>query len=745
MTSRKPLSRYFVLIFALFLAAVLTNLSSAQEDETPAPRDAQSLAERFLGYDGAPLTSPLTPIYNVGDTTEFWVGKTGSETPVRVEATLAAAAPAAYIWVEEGLTVANPQALQQFAAQFSQRSLIYRVRSNYREAPFLPGIGTITDVNDLLPMPDVDNDQHLYILFASDLHNESEVFFSPLDSLPVELAPYSNQHEMLYVNTSAFTDTPLSDPFYGALVTRGIYRWVMNTNFPHQPNWLTEALNWTVLFIIEQADIPSETITAYLQAPDTPLLWEASIVPPLIGGQQLFFAYFQQRYGPDAFIDLFMQSGSGIAPLDTALAEHSILDPATGALVTGRDAYADFVMTDALNFPFGDGRYVQNLIRLPEGQVSASSAISPPLEINGLTVNQFGAQVLTYAAEEAETLEVTFDGDSTIPRLHMSIDRDPTDSYYWSGQGDDQNPTLTRAIDLTGVNSATLNFDAWYNLAPGWNYGYISASTDNGATWQALPATHSTSDNLYGVAYGVGFTGLSTTEEQRPFPSLGVVMSADGITILDVSADGAAAAAGVQPNDVIIGYDNHQWERIPNILSFLSNFAPGDTLHLFIQRGDEQIDIPVLLAAHPTRIALPTPKWLPQTVDLTPYAGQQILLRFETVTLPGREDQGFAIDNLAIPEIDWTDDAESNTPDWALNGWTQIDNILPQQWLVQAATTGTETTIPRVRRLLDVGDNESTGTWRFTLGAGETLVLTVSGINDDTAERATFSLNMTNG
>jgi hypothetical protein len=79
-----------------------------------------------------------------------------------------------------------------------------------------------------------------------------------------------------------------------------------------------------------------------------------------------------------------------------------------------------------------------------------------------------------------------------------------------------------------------------------------------------------------------------------------------------------------------------------------------------------------------------------------------------------------------------------------MDGWQQIDNQLRQQWLVQAVTGGTDTILARVQRLLDAEDTDSTVTKRFTLGTGETLVLAVSGVNDDTIERATFNLALQN-
>ena len=48
---------------------------------------------------------------------------------------------------------------------------------------------------------------------------------------------------------------------------------------------------------------------------------------------------------------------------------------------------------------------------------------------------------------------------------------------------------------------------------------------------------------------------------------------------------------------------------------------------------------------------------------------RRILLRFEAVTLPGHEDQGFAIDNIAIPAINFSDDAEGTLNGWTVYGW----------------------------------------------------------------------------
>ncbi|MCL6450182.1 MAG: immune inhibitor A [Acetobacteraceae bacterium] len=79
---------------------------------------------------------------------------------------------------------------------------------------------------------------------------------------------------------------------------------------------------------------------------------------------------------------------------------------------------------------------------------------------------------------------------------------------WWSGKGDLLNNTLTRAIDLTGLSSATLNIWAWYDIEEDWDYGYVEVSAD-GQSWMTLPSTITTNTNPNGNNDGNGITGRS--------------------------------------------------------------------------------------------------------------------------------------------------------------------------------------------------------------------------------------------
>jgi immune inhibitor A len=73
--------------------------------------------------------------------------------------------------------------------------------------------------------------------------------------------------------------------------------------------------------------------------------------------------------------------------------------------------------------------------------------------------------------------------------------------------------------------------------------------------------------------------------------------------------------------------------------------------------------------------------WVQETIDLTPFAGQEILLRFEYVTDPILTHAGLALDDIRIPEIGFADDAE-NDQNWQANGFIRATGEIPQIWHV---------------------------------------------------------------
>ena len=293
------------------------------------------------------------------------------------------------------------------------------------------------------------------------------------------------------------------------------------------------------------------------------------------------------------------------------------------------------------------------------------------------------------------------------------------------------------------MTSAQLSFDSWYDLSRARNYAYVEVSTDEGQTWTILPATLSSENNRYGLAYGPGFTGKSNPETPRPSSYLGITFSTeDGMTVNDIVADGPASQSDLQVGDQIIGYDETPWPNGPDILGLLADYAPGDTLNLYIDRNGEKMSIPLTLGEHPSRVTDPPALWETQDVDLSDYAGQSIMLRFEYISQPGASDSGIAIDNIRLPEIDYSDDAEA-PGDWTAKGWQQVDNQVEQRFLLQYFSSGSQASpAMRVRQLIGPDDTTTEGDWTLNVGTGEVMALTVSGLTLDTMQPAHFSLTL---
>ncbi len=129
-------------------------------------------------------------------------------------------------------------------------------------------------------------------------------------------------------------------------------------------------------------------------------------------------------------------------------------------------------------------------------------------------------------------------------------------------------------------------------------------------------------------------------------------------------------------------------------------------------------------------------EWVRERMDMSEYTGlESVLVRFEYITDDGVNIGGIVIDDIAVPEIGFADDAETDG-DWLARGFQRIDNRLPQGFVLQVIEFGRDGGVS-VRRV-------ESGT--FSIGGfGETLdyaVLVVAPTTHATYEPAEYTLRV---
>ncbi len=132
------------------------------------------------------------------------------------------------------------------------------------------------------------------------------------------------------------------------------------------------------------------------------------------------------------------------------------------------------------------------------------------------------------------------------------------------------------------------------------------------------------------------------------------------------------------------------------------------------------------------------PRWITETVDLTPYAGRTILLRFEVVTDDAVNRPGVALDAIEIPEIGFRDGAEEDTG-WVAEGWARVAPWVPVRFALQVLRVQRDGTV-RIERL-PLGE-AARGAWTLAAGSDRRLVLALSALARFTTEPAPYTLRV---
>jgi immune inhibitor A len=109
-----------------------------------------------------------------------------------------------------------------------------------------------------------------------------------------------------------------------------------------------------------------------------------------------------------------------------------------------------------------------------------------------------------------------------LPQKATNINTPATGSFeYWGGQQDEIDTNMVTTVDLTEKSSATLEFDAWYQIEQDWDFAFVQVSED-GSTWKSLSNVNTVSSAVP-EAYPTiapalpGFTGNSNGWTKQTF------------------------------------------------------------------------------------------------------------------------------------------------------------------------------------------------------------------------------------
>ena len=588
-------------------ATATPTLTPAVVRSLPPDRDLFALAQRLALKSQDPISRVVNPepvSYQEGREDQFNVTDILARRVYQVTATLQLVSDHAYWYVDDRVGF-EMDALEESARVFEEG--IYP---------------RITQVFGSEMVPGVDNDVHLTILHTP-LRGVAG-YYSSVDEYPTQVHRYSNQREMIYIDTSALA---LNSRSYLGTLAHELTHAIQFRVDPTEDTWINEGLaeigrkiaGYTPVFQNSFLASPSVSLTLW------PEVSTASI--PHYGGSSLFMEYLAQHYGTESLLLLLEEPADGIQGVEAYLAT-------VGADKSFREVFADWVVANYLDNPEG------GVYSYPAGNVQATvlETIGAPIEVSDLAP-QYGARYYDLRLETPR-VTVTFQGQREIPLLPENL---PVGgACWWSNRGDSIDTTLTGRFVLPAVDPLTLTYSLWYRLEDGWDFAYVEVSTDGGITWDILEGTHTSPEDHLGNAFGPGYTGSSGG-------------------------------------------------------------------------------------------------WLQDQVDLTSYAGQEVLLRFEYVTDDAIHGPGLCVGDIAIPEADFFSDGEENNGVWDARGFVWTINSVPQSYVLRVIELGAE---PRVR---DIPLDESQAATFTIEGIGSRIdhaVIVVVGMADQTMLPAPFEFKV---
>ena len=438
-------------------------------------RDLAELAARLRGADSFGPDARSAPPMSEGDQHDFWITNLEDGSARPITATLQVVSKNAYWFVDD--TVSLP------------REDMARAASVYEEQVRPAVVGTLGDIAN----PGLDDDPRLFIIHTA--LDGAAGYFGSKDSFSAVVHPHSNEHEIIYLDSRAAghgIDTHL------AIIAHELQHAAHFDKDVGEESWVNEGLSEVAT---QLAGYSVQSPRAFMRRPNTQLnYWPDSprSTLPHYGASALFFTYLGQRVGGvDNLVELVNEPLDGIAGVESFLNDHDLNWPRM---------FADWVVANYLDAD--DERY---------GYVDRDVGIGPVRRLTSEegrpdSLPQYSARYYRLDTE-ADSGTISFEGNTEVQQI--GADCPHGDTCWWSGRGDGIDTRLTREFDLTGLDTATLEFQVWHEIEEGWDYGYVQVSDDGGETWHILEGAHTTMDNPSGNAYGSGYTGTSRGWKQE--------------------------------------------------------------------------------------------------------------------------------------------------------------------------------------------------------------------------------------
>ena len=365
---------------------------------------------------------------------------------------------------------------------------------------------------------------------------------------------------------------------YEALLAQQFQRLVQWNQDRNEERWLKEGLA-ALAVTLSGYDAP-ESEWPYLKKPDTPLTrWAAG------EGQRqaayLFAMYFHQRFGDEGTRALTSEPANGITGIEAALQE---VDPD----LTFNDLFGDWLAANYLDSTLeSDGSHLSyTALELPRPVAAVHEAY--PVDIEA-TIRQFAADYIVLRGDM--DLHITFTGQpETSP---LSVSPYSGRRAWWSNRADESQTTLTRTIDLSDVENATLIYRIWYDIEPHHDFATVSVRTRDDEAWQILRAPSGTDANPWGNSPGRSYTGRSQGWLREKI-DLSEYAGEEVSLRFRYLTDGAITGEGLLLDDVSVPEIGHADDLEANLDEWraegfvpIPSSLPQHYLALLIQRGEK--------------------------------------------------------------------------------------------------------------------------------------------------------------